>query len=112
MIKSRESVAALGLDLFGDQVNLANGALSFSATEGQVPGNSKLQVGIGRTYVAGNRKGVAVLSTGGTMDLPFGDWDLVVPRLSGVFAPNWPNARCSAITGQGSGYSGAAIQQA
>ena len=50
LIKSREEIAALGPTLFGDQVNLMNGALSFSMTDVSVPGNSaSLPMAITRT---------------------------------------------------------------
>ncbi|MGO4220777.1 wall associated protein [Lysobacter sp. TAF61] len=96
LFKASEAVGALGPDLFGDAVDLASGALSFSATDVSVPGNSKLPVAITRSYVVSSRKGKSVGASGTTVDLPFADWDLDIPNLSGVFASNWPKKRCSA----------------
>lgn len=93
LIKSRETVSALGPDLFGDDVSLSNGALSFSATDVSVPGNSKLAVAFSRTYNVSSRKGYV-------SDAPLADWDLDLPRLSGVFASYWEDGRC-AVTSVG-----------
>ncbi|WP_396617483.1 wall associated protein [Lysobacter soli] len=96
LVDSSQSITALGPNLFGDQVNLSNGSLSFSATDVSVPGNSALPVAVGRTFNVSNRKGYDF------NDLPFADWDLDVPRMSGVFATSWqggildaPQQRCS-----------------
>ncbi len=82
-------LAVLGSDLFGDQVNLVNGGLSFSITDISVPGNSSLPVALTRTFAVTDRTKYL------TNDEPLADWDLDLPRLSGVFAPNWPDARCT-----------------
>ncbi len=98
LIKSAEAVGTLGNDLFGDRVNLSNGALSFSTTDVSLPGNSALPVAITRTFAVSNSRGYI-------NDAPLGDWDLDLPRLSGVFAPTWisgaygtPGKRCSVTT--------------
>ncbi len=88
-IHSRTAVTALGPDLFGDNVDLASGALSFSATDVSVPGNNALPVQVGRSLKVTNR-GVYFQN-----DLPFADWDLDIPRISGVFASTWHDARCT-----------------
>ncbi|HJS34230.1 MAG TPA: hypothetical protein VJ766_01955, partial [Pseudoxanthomonas sp.] len=89
LIKSRETVAALGPTLFGDQVDLNTGALSFSATDVSIPGNSKLSVAFSRSFKVSNRKGYINDST-------LADWELDAPKLSGVFASSWgPASRCS-----------------
>ena len=49
LIKAPNAVAAIGNDLFGDTVNLYNGALQFSQVDVLLPGNNNLRVGIGRT---------------------------------------------------------------
>lgn len=85
LIKTREAVTALGPTLLGDQVNLSNGSLSFSSTDVSVPGNSALPVALTRTLAVSNRKGYR------TNDLPFADWDIDVPRISGVFRYTPPN---------------------
>lgn len=78
-IKAAEEVAAMGDDLFGDAVNLQNGALSFSQTDVSIPGNSALPVAFRRVLSIQNRKGYQY------NDAPLGDWDLDIPRISGVF---------------------------
>jgi RHS repeat-associated protein len=78
-IKAGQEIAAFGPDLFGDTVNLSNGALSFSATDVSLPGNSRLPVEFKRTLNITNRKGYRY------NDAPLTDWDLDVPRISGVF---------------------------
>jgi hypothetical protein len=77
--------------LFGEQVNFANGALSFSATDASLPGNNGLPVAVKRTFSVSGR--YTELS-----DLPFGDWDLDLPHLSGVFggAAGWAGPCTSA----------------
>src|SRR5687768_1527963 len=55
-ISSAREIAASGPDLFGDAVNLSNGALSFSVTDVSVPGNNTLPVAFTRTLSIGNRK--------------------------------------------------------
>jgi hypothetical protein len=98
LIQSKGAVGAMGANLFGDQVSYYTGALSFSATDVTVPGNNSLPVAIGRSLTVGNRKGYP------TNDLPFADWDMDLPNISGVFASGgWqsgtydqPNNRCSA----------------
>jgi RHS repeat-associated protein len=76
-IRAAEAIGGLGQDLFGDSVNLYSGALSFAATDVSVPGNFDLPVSIGRRFTVG----------GLTSSFShFGDWELDVPHLSGVFA--------------------------
>lgn len=96
-IERDRSVSALGNDLFGDSVDLQNGALSFSTTDVSLAGNNGLRVELTRTYKMFNRKDY------GTVGM-MGDWDIAVPNISGVFAPNWtsgdpsyPDSRCSVM---------------
>lgn len=49
-LKASQEVSALGPNLFGDQVSLSNGALSFSVTDVSLPGNSALPVAFSRSY--------------------------------------------------------------
>lgn len=104
-IKAQESIGILGEDLFGDTVNYQDGALSFSATDISLPGNSGLPVALKRTFSASGRTNAA------GYDEVFADWELDLPRLSGVFAPTWQDQRCSSAVappgvnlGQGSYY--------
>jgi hypothetical protein len=92
-IESRNTVAALGATLFGDEVNLYNGALSFRVTDVSLPGNFAIPVEITRT--------LSVTSRHYDMpnDSPFADWDLDIPRIEGTFGIPlsgniWPS-RCS-----------------
>lgn len=89
LVKTHEVVGTLGPTLFGDQVNLYNGALSFSATDISLPGNSKLPVALTRTFTVSKRNGYV-------NDAPMADWDLDLPNVSGVFVQGWGSQRCSA----------------
>lgn len=88
-IQARNAVAAHGPDLFGDQVNLYNGALSFSTTDISVPGNSSLTFGLTRTFSASSK------AVNEEQRRPFADWELDVPRIEGVFGPTWQADRCT-----------------
>ena len=70
-------ISALGPDLLGDRVNLYNGTLEFVQADFNVPGHPTLPMGVGRRLVTGSQQ----LSPG-----LFGDWDLEVPRMQGVFS--------------------------
>ena len=94
--KAPDALTVLGPNLFGDEVNLYNGALSFTQTDLSLPGNSTLAVSLSRKYVPGRQAEVAG---------QFGDWDLEVPRVSGAFAsnPGWVSQsggsdRCSSFS--------------
>lgn len=106
-IESAKQAAALKSDLFGDQVNLANGGLSFSATDVSIPGNNTLPVGISRSYSVQNRYGGPTSPP--VTDQMMADWDIDAPSISGSFASNWqssvpgnPGRRCSAPAHQAS----------
>ncbi len=77
LIRAGRSVQALGPDLFGDKVNLYTGAVEFVQTDVSLPGNNDLPVRVGRRLVPGSEIRVAGI---------FGDWDLDIPHLHGVFA--------------------------
>nr|WP_249263226.1 hypothetical protein [Xanthomonas axonopodis] len=89
LIGKRSTIAALGPTLLGDQVDLVSGALSFRHADVELPGNDALPVAVARTFQVDVRTDVPY------HDLPFADWDLDVPRLSGSFASDWPDARCA-----------------
>lgn len=89
-ITATQNVSPLGDDVFGDNISLFTGAVSFSATDVSVPGNSALQVALTRMF--------------DTQDVASGDlladWDLDIPRLEGVHPaghPWAPAARCSTV---------------
>jgi YD repeat-containing protein len=71
-----DAIATLGPDLFGDKVNLFNGALEFEQTDTSLPGNSALSMALTRRYTAGRSDFVRG---------QFGDWDLDVPKIGGTF---------------------------
>jgi hypothetical protein len=91
-IHKRSGVSAVGPEGFGDSVSLYNGALSFSVTDISVPGNSALPVALTRTMSVSPRPDFYMY------DDPLADWDLDVPRISGVYGPTWPATRCSSVT--------------
>lgn len=91
LVKAKGAITAHGPTLFGDDVSLYNGALSFSAVDVSIPGNGGLPVALGRKYAVVSRKG-------NNHQQPFGDWEIDTPHLSGVFAPDWPDQRCSVTT--------------
>ena len=75
-IKAPNAVTQMGPDLFGDSVNLYNGALEFTQTDVNLRGNNKLPVSIGRRLRADSK----VL--GGRA---FGRWEMDVPHMHGIF---------------------------
>lgn len=99
-IGSAREVAKLGSDLLGEQVNLANGALSFAMTDIDIPGNDQLAVKFSRSYSVQNQFERRT-------DLMLADWDVDLPSISAVFGPDWesrvpgnPGRRCSAPANQ------------
>ena len=87
-IQARGAITAHGPQIFGDDVSLYSGGLSFSATDISLPGNNGLAVALTRK---------TAISEGGQRinDLPLADWDIDIPRIEGVFATTWHNERCS-----------------
>lgn len=86
-----QEFASLGPNFAGDEVGLQTGSLSFAATDISLPGNDALAVAVTRDYRVFNRRyygNVGMLA----------DWDLRLPSISGVFAPNWAG-RSSASSG-------------
>jgi RHS repeat-associated protein len=88
-LQSRQALTSHGPELFGDNVNLYNGALSFSVTDIDLPGNSGIPVSLTRTFSVG------AYPIGKPMDGAFGDWDIDLPRIEGVYGPTWTANRCS-----------------
>ena len=83
-VRGSQSAAALGLDLFGDSIGHYSGRLEFVQTDFMLPGNDELPLGVARRLVTGGRE---ILFDPGQ----FGDWDLELPRLHGVFASGTNN---------------------
>ncbi len=90
---STSAIAPAGNTLMGDQVNLFNGGLSFDQTDIALPGNFAIPVEFRRRHLAGRTTWIKG---------EFGNWDLELPRMEGVFATatGWVGAngssnRCS-----------------
>lgn len=78
-IKAAETIKAETSELFGDKTNLATGETEFLATDVSLPGNNALPVAIERRF--------SVEARGGRWnEYLFGDWDLGIPYVGGVFA--------------------------
>ncbi len=95
-IQAAQAVGPLGVDLFGDQVNYYNGSTAFSQIDVSIPGNSGLPMQIARTWSTASPEGPTAPGL-------FGEWELDMPVMRGVFARNYgwqvrtatPNNRCS-----------------
>ncbi len=88
-IQARSTLSTQGPTLFGDDVNLYNGALSFAVTDIDLPGNSALPVQLRRVMAVGEDANDAI-------DPSMGGWGLDLPNVSGVYGGTaWPAARCS-----------------
>lgn len=99
-ITASSKIEGLGPNLFGDHVSLSNGALSFSVTDVSLPGNNGLPVEFRRSFSVKGRKGFYI-----NAGFPLADWEIDLPSISGVFAPDWvsgavatPGKRCSVTT--------------
>lgn len=104
-VKSSASVGALGPDLFGDQVSMSDGSLSFSVTDVSLAGNNALPVAFTRTFKVRNSNESHTYN-----DFSMEDWEIDLPNISGVFASEWivansatPNQRCSVAPGNAGG---------
>lgn len=92
-IKATELTQPLGDSTFGEQINLFNGTVSFSATDISLPGNNTLPVELKRIY---NTQDVSSPRHAGV-------WDIDVPHLSSVHPDrpsfdHWaPLERCSTV---------------
>lgn len=88
-----DQVTTLGPSLFGDKINLFSGSLGFEQTDTSLPGNNALPVAVTRRHDAGREE---------FLRGAFGDWDVAVPSIGGMFArvDGWVTAtgsqlRCS-----------------
>jgi hypothetical protein len=68
-------------DLFGDKVNLYNGALEFVQTDVSLSGNNSLPVSAGRRTSIGG--------SGNRGNGLFKNWDLDIPRIYGTFSTKY-----------------------
>jgi RHS repeat-associated protein len=80
LIRAGEAVGTLGADLFGDKINLYTGTVEFIQTDVSLPGNNALPVSVGRRLATGGE------ALAGGIGAAFGDWELEIPHLHGVFA--------------------------
>lgn len=99
LIRAGEVVGTLGADLFGDKVNLYTGTLEFIQTDVSLPGNNALPVSVGRRLATGGE------GLSDRTDAAFGDWELEIPHLHGVFAQstgwqtvNGGDSRCTGFS--------------
>jgi RHS repeat-associated protein len=88
-----ERLQVLGNGLMGDQIDPSTGALVFSHTDIDIPGNFELPVRLERKRSMGETYRARV-------DVDFGDWVLNVPKITAttISEGGWKNggARCSA----------------
>lgn len=90
LVEKGRNIAPLdGGGMFGDSVDLYSGALSFAATDVSIPGNNALPVAVGRKLSIHNRYEY------GGHGKPFGDWEIDVPNISGIYATTWHDDRCT-----------------
>ncbi|MQP76141.1 hypothetical protein CQ393_09580 [Stenotrophomonas sp. MYb238] len=78
LIKRQVDLTAMDADLFGDSVDLYTGAPGFSTADIILPGIG-MSIELSRTMSVGNRAEYRY------DDLPMADWNLELPRLSGIF---------------------------
>ncbi|WP_426209249.1 hypothetical protein [Massilia sp. TWP1-3-3] len=76
-IHAPNAVASIGVDLFGDTVNLYTGRLSFVQTDVSLKGNNALEVAASRRFVPAT----SVYDKKGR----FGRWELELPQMHGIF---------------------------
>jgi hypothetical protein len=83
--RAAQQVSPLGDNAFGDNVSLYNGATEFDATDMSIPGNNALPVALARRFIVDDRRKDPGYLGG------FGDWDVEVPYIEGVFmdADGW-----------------------
>lgn len=81
-IRATELVAPLTSEIFGEQISLYDGSTEFAVTDASIPGNSGLPVELRRRFKVESKKEMEFF--GG-----FGEWDLDVPYLFGVFTAAW-----------------------
>ncbi|WP_337053403.1 RHS repeat domain-containing protein [Pseudoxanthomonas sp. USHLN014] len=77
LVTATSQVKGLNTGLAGDEVNLYSGSLGLTQTDISVPGNNALAVEVTRRLSAGQ-------GTDGFHGF-FGDWDLSIPSIHGVF---------------------------
>ncbi|GEM_PF-1509171 len=76
LITAARNMAALGTHPFGERINPYDGNLSFDVTDIRVPGTGPT-LQLSRSFEVGS----SGLYTNLNRQLPFGDWDLDIPRI-------------------------------
>jgi RHS repeat-associated protein len=79
LIRAQRDVGSLDTDLLGESIDYFTGQTDFVTTDVSLPGSNALPVALGRRYHVTNH-------AGGVLQGAFGDWDLEVPHVEGVFA--------------------------
>lgn len=77
LVKVNDQLAPLGENPFGEQIDLHDGSITFSAVDITIPGNGPL-IQITRTFKADGDADIR------KDNASFGDWDIELPRLSTV----------------------------
>ncbi|MEO8000409.1 MAG: hypothetical protein ABI644_00930, partial [Arenimonas sp.] len=96
-----DAIGSLGNDLFGEKTDFYTGSTSFGVTDISVPGNSQLPVALSRSLSVSEYDAFTSVSR------VLGNWEIDVPKMSGIFASGhgWtvasasPNSRCSSPAG-------------
>ena len=98
LVSKASDVSHLDDRLFGDEVSLYSGGLSFTQTDVSLPGNG-FPMAITRSFQVEERNGNIIWN-----NMALGDWNLELPRLHGVFATShgwntyWDTQeRCSGV---------------
>lgn len=89
-------LASYGPDLLGDQIDPHTGSITFEHTDVSLPGNSSLEVAIKRRRSPGSLYKVNH-QVASSVNVRFGDWELLVPQIEVVTRAGWPGQRCSKL---------------
>ncbi len=89
-LTAQERLTSFGDDLMGDQIDRNMGSLVFSHTDVSLPGNNGLEVSVSRRLTQGYKYDEGV-------NVEFGDWELVVPKITAIAMTSigWAGQRCS-----------------
>jgi len=95
-IQTTQAIGPLGISLFGDETSYYTGSTTFTQVDVDIPGNNSLPVRVARTWSSASPEGPTAPGL-------FGEWELDIPYMHGVFARDkgWqvatatPNNRCS-----------------
>lgn len=89
-LTAQDRLTAFGDDLMGDQIDPNMGSLVFEHTDISLPGNNGLDVSIRRRLTQGYKYDEGV-------NVEFGDWELVVPKITAIATAQmgWAGQRCN-----------------